>query len=72
MLATSSSSLPLFYGTSSDNVMTATVCYASEELVQDVSPDSGEYYMFVDEAFNGDPIVAHCLATGATVNPEHQ
>ena len=70
MLATSSSSLPLFYGTTQDDVMTATVCRDSEELDQDVSPDSGEYCMFVDAAFNGDPIVAHCLATGATVKAE--
>ena len=70
LVATYDSSLPLFYEPLHTNVMSATVCHVSDDNEEEVDQDTEEQAMFIDAAMYGDPIVSHCLASGATISPE--
>ena len=70
LVATYDSSLALFYEPLHTNVMSATVCHVSDDNEEEVDQDTEEQAMFIDAAMYGDPIVSHCLASGATISPE--
>ena len=70
LVATFSSSLPLFYEPFNTSVMSAEVCHVSNDSDEEVDQIMGEQAMLVDSAMYGDPIVAHCLASGATVSTD--
>ena len=71
---TVSESLPLFYShvdTSTKTVLSSAICNLMEDAeVDDVSERDEDAR--IDAAVWGDPLMAHCLATGAGVPPEEK
>ena len=57
-----------------NSVLNASVCYVgnidSEYEEDGELPNMGEHDMYLESAMYGDPLVAHCLATGAEVSPD--
>ena len=57
-----------------NSVLNASVCYVgnidSEYEEDGELPNMGEHEMYLESAMYGDPLVAHCLATGAEVSPD--
>ena len=61
--------LPLFYDTDMagcSSVRDSMWCNVVEDVEDYDALQSGELNMLIDSAMYGDPLVAHCLATGAT------
>ena len=73
--ATSTSELPLYYD---NDVCTNSVLNASVYFVNTIDDNEDDEYisnvgerdMYLESAMYGDPLAAHCLATGAEVSPE--
>ena len=71
-LATSGGALPLFYeGNRSElsSVRDSAWCHIAEDSDDYVKSSTRELDMLIDSAMYGDPLVEHCLATGAAIAP---
>ena len=67
--------LPLFYDTDiagSSSVRDSMWCNLFEDVKDYDALQSGELDMLIDSAMYGDPLDAHCLATGASETPVAQ
>jgi len=71
-LTTCGGALPLFYeGDMSEQswVRDSAWCHMAEDSDDYVRSSSGELDMLIDSVMYGDPLVEHCLATGAAIAP---